>query len=106
MILNYAKFCHKMELSEIKNKIPAQLYDVLEKQGIKTLRPCQEKAIGAGVLEGKSVVVCSPTGSGKTQVAEYAALSSILTGKGKAVYVVPLRALASEKYKEFTKKYG
>ncbi|MBI4441494.1 DEAD/DEAH box helicase [Candidatus Woesearchaeota archaeon] len=95
-----------MELSDAKTLLPAQLYAVLEKKGITTLRPCQEKAINAGVLNGKSVLVCSPTGSGKTQVAEYAALTSILTGRGKAIYIVPLRALAAEKFKEFTKKYS
>ncbi len=95
-----------MQLPEVKTKIPEKLYSVLEKQGITTLRPCQEKAITAGVLEGKNLLVCSPTGSGKTQVAEYAALTSILTGKGKAIYIVPLKALAMEKYKEFTSRYS
>ena len=95
-----------MELTRIKDKLHPLLYAVLEKQGIKELRPCQEKAIAAGVLEGKNVLVCSPTGSGKTQVAEYAALTSILTGRGKAVYIVPLKALASEKHKDFSKRYG
>jgi len=95
-----------MNLIDIKTILPPPLYDVLEKQGIKELRPCQEKAINAGVLEGKSLLVCSPTGSGKTQVAEYAALTSILQKKGKAVYIVPLRALAAEKYKDFVKRYG
>ena len=95
-----------MNLLELKDKLPPALYTVLETQGIKELRPCQEKAINAGVLEGKSLLVCSPTGSGKTQVAEYAALASILQKKSKAVYIVPLRALATEKYKDFVKRYG
>lgn len=95
-----------MHLLDIKNKLPCALYDVLENQGIKELRPCQEKAITAGVLDSRSLLVCSPTGSGKTQVAEYAALTSILEKKGKAVYIVPLRALAAEKYKDFMKRYS
>jgi len=37
----------------------------------------------------------------QTLVAELAFLNAILHDKGKAVYVVPLRALASEKYKTF-----
>ena len=39
-------------------------------------------------------------------IAELAALSSILSGKGKAIYIVPLKALASEKYRDFKKRYG
>ena len=49
--------------------------------------------------------MCSPTGSGKTLVAEIAAVKNILEGKGKCVYIVPLKSLASEKFEEFTQKY-
>lgn len=58
----------------------------------------------AGALEGKNLVLASPTASGKTLVAEFCALKHILEKNGKAVYLTPLRALASEKYEEF-KKY-
>ncbi len=71
----------------------------------KELRPCQQKAIDAGLLEGKSLLVCSPTGSGKTLVAEIAAVKNILENKGKCVYIVPLKSLASEKFAEFKEKY-
>jgi helicase len=50
------------------------------------------------------MVVAAPTASGKTLIAEMAALEAIRKG-GKAVYIVPLRALASEKYREFREKY-
>ncbi|MFX1563784.1 MAG: DEAD/DEAH box helicase, partial [Promethearchaeota archaeon] len=43
-----------------------------------------------------------PTASGKTLVAEFCMLKTILEGKGKAIYLCPLRALASEKYEEFS----
>ena len=52
------------------------------------------------------MLVCTPTASGKTLIAELAALKSIIEEKGKAVYIVPLKALASEKYKDFKKRYG
>jgi helicase len=39
-------------------------------------------------------------------VAEMAALNTILSQRKKAIYIVPLRALANEKYEEFTKKYS
>lgn len=94
-----------MELTSIKNNIPKELYEILEKE-IKELRPAQEKAIKKGLLEGKSLLVCTPTASGKTLIAELASMKSVIEGRGKAIYIVPLKALASEKYKDFKRKYG
>ncbi len=93
-------------LDHLKDSINEKLFTVLEKEGIKDLRPAQSKALKAGLLGGNSLLVCTPTASGKTLVAEIAFMNSILNRKGKAVYIVPLKALASEKYKEFTRKYG
>ncbi|MBI2040939.1 MAG: DEAD/DEAH box helicase [DPANN group archaeon] len=92
-----------MQLSELGKKLPAKLLESLSKT--QELRPCQQKAIDTGLLEGKSLLVCSPTGSGKTLVAEIAAVKNILEGKGKCVYIVPLKSLASEKFEEFKNKY-
>ena len=94
-----------MQISEIKGKIPEQLFDVLQKQNFNELRPCQEKSIKKGLLDGKNLVVCTPTASGKTWVAKLAAVKNLLDGKGKAVYIVPLKALATEKYNEFKKDF-
>lgn len=80
--------------------------DKLPKEVIKDykeLRPCQIKAIDAGLLEGKNLLICTPTASGKTLVAEIAAIKRIK--KGKCVYIVPLKALALEKNNDFKKKY-
>ena len=93
-----------MELRLIKHEIPKELYKILEKD-ITKLRPAQEKAIKKGLLNRKNLLVCTPTASGKTLIAELAALKSIIEGNGKAIYIVPLKALASEKYKDFKKKY-
>tara|TARA_Y100000310_G_scaffold92109_1_gene89714 strand:+ start:137 stop:787 length:651 start_codon:yes stop_codon:yes gene_type:complete len=65
------------------------------------LNPVQEKAIKAGLLKNKSLLVCAPTASGKTLVATMA-LSKVL-GQGKALYIVPLKALANEKHQEYQK---
>ncbi|KTG20095.1 ATP-dependent DNA helicase, partial [Haloferax profundi] len=56
---------------------------------------------------GESLVAAVPTASGKTLIAELAMLSSVARG-GKALYIVPLRALASEKKAEFERweEYG
>jgi helicase len=95
-----------MQLNEIKNKINQDMYKVLEDNNIKELRPCQEKAINSGLLDFKSLLICTPTASGKTLIAEMAALENITSGKGKTVYIVPLKALATEKYKSFKQKYS
>src|SRR2546427_12627948 len=69
---------------------------VLEEQGIPRLYPPQAEAIGAA-WAGKNLVRAIPTASGKSLVAYLAILKSVLRG-GKALYIVPLRALASEKH--------
>lgn len=93
-----------MKLGKVKEKLNPKLYSVLEKS-MDEFRPCQTKAIEAGVLKGESVLVCSPTASGKTLVAELAALSQVLNNKQKCVYIVPLKSLATEKYDDFKAKY-
>lgn len=87
--------------------IPENIKSILFGHGIKELRPSQEKSIRKGLFKNnKSQIVCSPTGSGKTLVAELAMLDSILNKKRRVIYIVPLKALASEKYKEFYESYG
>ena len=73
----------------------------LQKHGISELFPPQEEALKTGVLEGRNLVLAVPTSSGKTLVAEICILKSILEGRGKALYLVPLKSLAREKYKDF-----
>ncbi len=95
-----------MKLSDIKDRLNPKFYDVLTLEGIDSLRPAQEKAVRLGLLDGKNMLVCTPTASGKTLVAELAMINSILNKGVKAVYVVPLKALATEKFKEFKRKYA
>jgi len=83
--------------------VPDSVKEVLIKSGIVELYPPQEEAIKAGVLEGRNLVLASPTASGKTLVAELCALKHVLERDGKVLYLTPLRALASEKYEEFRK---
>jgi len=84
--------------------IPEPVKEILIRSGLVELYPPQEEAIKAGALEGRNLVLASPTASGKTLVAEFCALKHILEKNGKTIYLTPLRALASEKYQEF-KKY-
>lgn len=83
-----------------------KLKEVLAKEGITEFRPSQKKALDKGLLEHKSLLICTPTASGKTLIAEMAAMQTILEKGAKAVYIVPLIALANEKAKEFKRKYG
>ncbi|RLJ06997.1 MAG: DEAD/DEAH box helicase, partial [Candidatus Aenigmatarchaeota archaeon] len=78
---------------------------VLEKSGIRELNPVQKLALENGLLDKKAFVVSAPTASGKTLIAEIAMLKTVLEERKKAVYIVPLRALANEKYEEFKEKY-
>jgi len=99
-------YMQSMHLKDISKQIPEQLFNIIDESGIKELRPAQEKAIKKGLLERKNLLVCTPTASGKTLIAEISMLKSILEGKGKAIYIVPLKALASEKFKDFKARYG
>ena len=65
----------------------------------------QKEALKMGILEGESLVVSSPTSSGKTLLAELAGLNVTLNKKQKMVYLCPLVALAREKYEDFKRKY-
>jgi len=88
-----------MEPSSLSG-LPAGVGEALEAEGVAELYPPQQAAVDAGVVDGESLVAAVPTASGKTLIAELAMLSSIERG-GKALYIVPLRALASEKKAEF-----
>ncbi|MGB9133240.1 MAG: ATP-dependent DNA helicase [Methanosarcina sp.] len=68
--------------------------------GILELYPPQAEAVEKGLLKGRNLLAAIPTASGKTLLAELAMLKSIQAG-GKALYIVPLRALASEKFRRF-----
>ncbi len=85
--------------------LPENIISILKENGIEKLNEPQILALKAGLLDGKNVVVASPTASGKTLVAEIAIARNFLNNK-KSVYIVPLKALASEKYNEFREKYG
>ena len=95
-----------MELKSIKKEIHPFLYESIIKRGITELRPSQKKAIDAELLKRKNLLVVTPTSSGKTLIAELAALNSILNHVGKAIYIAPLKSLATEKYRDFKRDYG
>jgi helicase len=95
-----------MRVSEVCKRygLPEKVAEILKESGIIELYPPQEDAVRRGALE-RSAVMAIPTAAGKTLVAELCMLKSILLDRGKCLYVVPLRALASEKYEEFKQRY-
>lgn len=83
-----------------------ELINALASTGIKELFPPQALAVKAGLLNGyDSFVTSAPTASGKTLIAEMAALKVFFERAGKTIYLVPLRALAREKYDDLSSKY-
>ncbi len=91
----------KVEKLEIPENIRQDYID----SGITELNPPQRKAVEAGLMEGEDMIVASPTASGKTFIAELAMVNQVIKKGGTAVYIVPLKALASEKYEDFTERY-
>src|SRR5437879_10728039 len=75
-----------------------RIVEILKKQGSRGVYPPQAGALGPAVL-GENLVLAIPTASGKSLVAYLAILASVLRG-GKALYIVPLRALAAERYED------
>ena len=78
--------------------IPKTVVEILSKEGITKLYPPQAIALPAA-LDGENLILAIPTASGKSLVAYLSILKSVLSG-GKALYIVPLRALASEKFND------
>jgi helicase len=99
--------------------IPSYIINIWKNHYSDTLLPVQEKAIRHyNILQknfnqipsaqpssiADNLMVISPSSSGKTLVAEMAALKEIISCK-KVIFLVPLRVLAEEKYKHFLKLY-
>ena len=55
--------------------------------------------------KGESVVVCAPTGAGKTVIAQHAIHRALEQGS-RIFYTTPLKALSNQKFYDFGEKYG
>src|SRR5690348_6043430 len=92
--VNLVKKSYGMKTSDsVKN--------LLEILGYPSLYPPQQQAIAYGLLDGKNLLITTPTASGKTLIAIMASIKAFEEGK-KAIYLTPLRALAAEKYHDFS----
>ncbi|MEW2482597.1 DEAD/DEAH box helicase [Mycobacterium sp. NPDC051198] len=63
------------------------------------LRACRALESGHGVL------VCAPTGAGKTVVGEFAVHLALAAG-GKCFYTTPIKALSNQKHNDLVARYG
>lgn len=63
------------------------------------IRACQALERGHGVL------VCAPTGAGKTVVGEFAVHLALTAGR-KCFYTAPIKALSNQKYHDLAHRYG
>ena len=83
------------------NRLKASLQD----WGIVRVTDVQRMALEAGVADGKSLVVCAPTSSGKTLIGEIALLQALRNGH-QCLYLVSHKALAAQKYSDFISRFS
>lgn len=92
--------------ARIKNLPLAKKFKDMLLQKSETLLPVQALSVEAGLLKGKNQFVVSATATGKTLIGEMAGVQNLLERKGKMLYLVPLVALANQKYDQFTERYS
>jgi helicase len=101
-----------MEACKVERRIKVKdlpVRDELKKillQQMDELMPVQALSVEAGLLDRKNQLIISATATGKTLVGELAGLQNILNNKGKMFFLVPLVALANQKYEQFTRRYS
>ena len=83
-----------------------EIIDIWKKSYGEFLLPIQQKAIVKhNVLGGRNLIMFAPTSSGKTLVGEIVSVHYAMAKK-RALYLVPMKALAEEKYHQFREMYG
>jgi len=80
--------------------------EFVKASGVDSLMPVQQLAVDAGLLSGKDLLVVAATASGKTFIGEMAGLTNYREGRGRMLFLVPLVALANQKYERFSTRYG
>jgi helicase len=91
--------------SLIDHEIPQEFIEKFKDQGIKKLNDPQVKSLKQGLLDFKNQIISAPTASGKTLIATLSAIKKLKKEKSKAIYLVPLVALAGEKWKYYRKLF-
>jgi len=95
-----------MNIEELtKYGIPEEFVEKFKDEKICDLYPPQEDIIRKNLFRERNLVVALPTAGGKTFIAALAAIDRLVL-RQKVVYIVPLVALAYEKYEYFKKLFG
>jgi len=95
-----------MKIEELSNYgIPEIFIEKFKEEKIRELYPPQADAIKNGLMKGNNLVLSVPTAAGKTLTASLAAIKKLMLGNTKVVYIVPLVALANEKYSYYKKLF-
>lgn len=84
--------------------MPQEFSNFLKNEwGITDLHPPQAEA-ASSILSGRNTLVAIPTASGKSLLAYMAMIQRLSEGhkQSKAIYIVPLKALAMEKYEDLS----
>jgi helicase len=91
-----------MKIEELQNfGIQQEFIDKFKQENISELYPPQVDILKRNLLKEKNLVVAMPTAAGKTFVATLAMIDKLSEKRGKIVYIVPLVALANEKYEYY-----
>ena len=80
--------------------ISDRIAEALNSVGFVNLHPPQAEAIPIA-LTGRNLVAAIPTASGKSLIGYVPALKTIVEKRRRVLYIVPLKALASEKKDDF-----
>jgi helicase len=109
---NYSPFLLPIQEEAVRNY---GVLDYEEGRGNDRVRDCRvasllattekEKARHDNLIDSRFLLTLSPTSSGKTFIGEMAAITQAIHYQ-KAIYLVPLRSLAEEKYRHFKKLYS
>jgi ATP-dependent RNA helicase HelY len=83
--------------------LSGQLADFTEQLTFK-LDDFQQRACQA-LEDGHGVLVCAPTGAGKTVVGEFAVHLALAAGR-KCFYTTPIKALSNQKHADLVRRYG
>jgi superfamily II RNA helicase len=92
------------QFHELSNELVLDRFlEYAQSKGLE-LYPAQEEAILA-LIEGKNVILNTPTGSGKSLVAMALHFHSLAMGK-RSIYTCPIKALVNEKFLALCKEFG
>ncbi|OCC15300.1 Helicase domain protein [Dissulfuribacter thermophilus] len=90
------------DLRDFNQSLLPEIKFILEQNGIYSLYSHQLEAINE-IINGKNVIISTPTASGKSLIYNIPVIQSFLENKGtKALYLFPLKALQQDQLKHLT----